>query len=100
MCRVLQHKSHGVFLSLHKSCANRGPVESFRKSLILSAGGVIVSTRCHVLDEKMYEGFILFVDNIEKMAFEDIAHHLQRRNMSSFYERFDANVIFRSARIH
>ena len=98
--RRFLHKSHGVFLNLHKNCANGGPLESFRTSLILSAGGVIVSSRCHGLDEKMYEGFILFVDNIEKIEFEDVAHHLQRRNMSSFYERFDANVIFRSAGIH
>ena len=96
MSRFLR-KSHGVFINIHKNCAHGGPVEGFRTSLILSAGGVIVSSRCHVLDEKMYEGFVLFVDDIRKINYEDVEHHLQHRNMSSFSEKFDANVILRSA---
>lgn len=89
-------KSPGVFLNIHKQCAKTGPV-TFRNSLLLSTNGVVVSARCHPKDEKMYEGLILFVNDVANITRAAVEAHLRTRNMSLFSERFDARTILQKA---
>ena len=89
-------QNFGVFLNIHKRCANTGPV-TFRNSLLLSTNSVVVSARCHPMDEKIYEGIILFVNDVANITRASVEAHLRTRNMSLFFERFDARTILQNA---
>ena len=93
--RYLQHSS-GIFLNIHKGCASTGPV-TFRNSLLLSTNGVVISSRCHELDEKMYKGHILFVDSIADITHALVKDHIRSRNVSRFFKDFNRIIIIQNA---
>jgi hypothetical protein len=93
--RYIQFSS-GTFLNIHKGCARDGPV-TFRNSLLLSTNAVVISAHCHKLDEKMYEGQVLFVDSIANITHALVKDHIRSRNVSRFSELFDRKMILRNA---
>jgi hypothetical protein len=90
-------KSSGIFISIHKGCLRKGPVSSFRDSLLLSTNSVVISERCHEMDEKMYNGMILFVDNVANISQSLVERHLKVRDMDYFRKQFSATAILEAA---
>lgn len=89
-------KSHGIFLNIHKWCWPSGPV-TFRNSLLLSANGVIISSRCHKQDEEMYKDLILFVSSFTNISTSMIEAHVRTRDMRSFRRKFKRTAILSRA---
>ena len=102
--------SGGFYLNLHKGCeaGGRSPV-TFRTSRILSMplGGVILSERCHPLDEAEFRGLMHFMPAADiPAAFERLcrdssawsrqAAHAHRR----FRARFEPQRLFERARVY
>ena len=82
---------YDLFVNLHKHCASFGPI-TFRNSLLLSAGKVIVSDRAHPLDEAEYRGMMRFVplEQISQVYRELVARRSYREEQREVHMQFQA----------
>jgi hypothetical protein len=98
MARLLE--KHSLFLNLHQTPA-RVHLEP-RLSVLLSAGALVVSERCHVLDEYEYTGLVDFVDRarladallrVLSLSADERGALVQGRQ-AAFARRFDPGRLF------
>ena len=84
-------RSHGTFVNVHKGCNESSNPVAPRVPMLLSARALVISERCHALDEREYEGMVSFV------PFEDIPREFAAMRALSRVERA-ALVAARAAR--
>ena len=97
-------REHNLFLNIHKHCASGGPV-TFRQSLFISHGKLILSDRAHPKDEAEYRGMMIFV---ELSQLESTYRRLvkngyrteQRLAHKRFRLRFQPDQIMRRANVY
>jgi hypothetical protein len=100
--------SAGVFLNLHKACGDaHNPVEGFRVAKLLNAGRLVISERAHPLDERAYDGTVLFCDSMAAVAdlYAKLAANgswlaLAAKGAANFRTQFAPRRIFERARIY
>ena len=99
------------FLNVHKACnatthSSTAACESFRMSMLLSAGALVFSEHCHPLDEQEYADLVHFapVPHLAPAAFASW-NRVQaggipmspRERMQAFSRRFSPDVLFERA---
>ena len=84
-------RSHGSFVNVHKGCNESSNPVAPRVPMLLSARALVISERCHNLDEREYEGMVSFV------PFEDIPREFAAMRALNRMERM-ALIAARAAR--
>lgn len=99
---------HDFFLNLHKGCERGHAPVTFRHALLLSAAKLVVSERCHPLDEDAYKGLITFAPQQEMASIHSSWAKLPRQEVvarqqsiaAGFRRRFAPQRIFENAGIY
>ena len=92
----LARHSSGIFINIHKGCANKSPIEP-RVPLLLSTGAIVVSTAGNLADDKEYDGAFMVVANVSEISRLDVSRHMRTRDLGKFRDKFDAREILRRA---